>query len=123
MFDHLKIWMNGQMVPWKEANVHVLSHGLSRGSAIFEVFGIHPGPEGPLAFRMDKHLERLFRSAELLGMEMAYTPEQIAAAVAESVKENQISRGLIKIMAFYGEQAVIALVLDSKLDLAICGIP
>lgn len=123
MFDHLKIWMNGQMVPWKEANVHVLSHGLSRGSAIFEVFGIHPGPEGPLAFRMDKHLDRLFRSAELLGMEMAYTPEQIAAAVAESVKVNQISRGLIKIMAFYGEQAVIALVLDSKLDLAICGIP
>jgi len=123
MFNHLQVWMNGKMVPWEQANVHVLSHGFSRGSAIFDVFGIHPGPKGPTAFRMDKHLERLFGSAELLGMEMAYTKEEVARAVSDSVKVNNISRGLIKVLAYYGEEAIISLVLDSKLDLAICGIP
>lgn len=123
MFEDLKIWMNGKMIPWNEANVHVLSHGFSRGSAIFEIFGIHPGPNGPVAFRMDRHLERLFRSAELLGMEMAYDEKQLRQAVVQSVAANRISRGLIKMMAFYGEQAVISLILDSKLDVAICGVP
>ena len=111
------------MIPWQSANVHILSHGFSRGSAIFDVFGIYPGPKGPAAFRMDKHIERLFKSAELLGMEMAYTKEQIIDAVAQSVKANNIKRGLIKILAYYGEESVISLILDSKLDMAICGIP
>ena len=123
MFDHLKIWVNGRMVPWKEATVPMLSHGFSRGSAMFEVFGIHPGPDGPMAFRMDKHFERLMRSAELLEMDMAYTAEDMAAGVAEAVKTNNIKRGLIKMMSYFGEEAVIQLVLDCKLDLAICAIP
>ena len=111
------------MIPWQSANVHILSHGFSRGSAIFDVFGIYPGPKGPAAFRMDKHMDRLFKSAELLGMEMSYTKEQIIDAVTQSVKANNIKRGLIKILAYYGEEAVISLILDSKLDLAIFGIP
>lgn len=123
MFEGLQIWMNGKMLPWNEANVHVLSHGFSRASAIFDVFGIHPGPDGPVAFRMDKHLERLFRSAELLGMEIAYDKDQLTEAVLKSVKANNIGRGLIKILAYYGEQAVISLVLDSRLDVAVCAVP
>jgi len=111
------------MIPWQSANVHIMSHGFSRGSAIFDVFGIYPGPKGPAAFRMDKHIERLFKSAELLGMEMFYTKEQIIDAVVKSVKANNIKRGTIKIFAYYGEESVVSLVLDSKLDLAICGIP
>ncbi len=123
MFKDLKIWVNGKLISWDQATVHVLSHGFSRASAIFDVFGIHPGPSGPVAFRMDKHLERLFNSAKLLGMEMAYTKDEIAKAVAEVVKANRIKRGLVKIMAYYGEEALISLVLDSKLDLAICAVP
>jgi branched-chain amino acid aminotransferase len=123
MFEHLNVWMNGKIVPWNNATVHIMSHGFSRASAMFDVFGIHPGPNGPVAFRMDKHLDRLFRSAELLGMEMAYTKEEIVDAVKEMVRLNNISRGLIKILAYYSEEAVISLVLDSKLDLAVCGIP
>jgi len=111
------------MIPWQSANVHIMSHGFSRGSAIFDVFGIYPGPKGPAAFRMDKHIERLFKSAELLGMEMFYTKEQIIDAVVKSVKANNIKRGTIKIFAYYGEESVVSLVLDSKLDLAIYGIP
>jgi branched-chain amino acid aminotransferase len=118
-----KVWLNGHLIPWEKATVPILSHGLSRGSAIFDVFGIHEGEDGPLAFRMDQHLSRLMKSAELLGMEMAYTKEEIAKAVAETVKANAMNRGLIKIMAYWGEEAVIQLVLESKLDLAIFAVP
>ena len=118
-----KVWFNGKMIPWHEATVPLLSHGFSRGSAIFEVFGIHESPDGPVAFRMDEHLKRLMKSASLLGMEMAYSTDEIARAVAETVKTNDLGRGLIKMLAYWGEEAIIDLVLESKLDLAIFAIP
>jgi len=118
-----KVWINGNMIPWKEATVPLLSHGFSRGSAIFEVFGIHEGPNGSVAFRMDEHLKRLMKSASLLGMEMAYSTDEIVRAVTETVKINSLGRGLIKILAYWGEEAIIDLVLESKLDLAIFAIP
>ena len=69
MNSERKVWLNGELIPWEKATVPLLSHGFSRGSAIFEVFGIHEGPDGLFAFRMDEHLKRLMRSAELLEME------------------------------------------------------
>jgi len=107
------------MVLWEKATVPILSHGLSRGSAIFEVFGVHPGPEGPMAFRMDKHIDRLFHTADCLGMTIAYSKEEIMQAVSEAVRVNKIGRGLVKIMAYWSEEAIISLVLDSDLDIAI----
>ncbi len=123
MFENLKVWMNGKLVPWSKANVHLLSHGFSRASSIFDVFGIHPTPQGPCAFRMDKHLDRFYRSAELLGMEIAYERESLKKAIAESIEANNIKRGLIKILGYYSEEAIISLVLDSKLDVAIFAMP
>ena len=75
------VWMNGQLVPGNEATVPILSHGFSRGSAIFESFGCD-SPQGPAAYR-DRRSRRSRRSAGLLGMEMAYDEAQIAAAVAK----------------------------------------
>ncbi|MFO7666523.1 MAG: aminotransferase class IV [Desulfobacterales bacterium] len=123
MYDHLSVWLNGKMISWPEAKVPILSHALSRGSAIFEIFGTHKGPGGTVAFRMDMHLNRLMRSAELLGMEMGYSTRQIAEAVAETIRANNIGRGLVKIMAYWGEEAVVQLVLNSKLDVAVFTIP
>ncbi|MFZ0448799.1 MAG: aminotransferase class IV [Desulfatiglandaceae bacterium] len=123
MFEHLKVWVNGKIIPWEQATVHIMSHSFSRGSAMFDVFGIHQSPTGPVAFRMDKHLDRLFRSAQLLGFEMAYTKDDVTKAVAKLVKENNIRRGLVKILAYYSEEAVLSLVMDSKLDLAVFAIP
>lgn len=123
MYDHLSVWLNGRMIPWNEAKVPILSHGFSRGSAIFEIFGTHEGPTGTVAFRMDQHLNRLMRSAELLGMQTGYSTRQIADAVAETVRVNKIGRGLVKILAYWGEEAIIQLVLNSKLDVAVFAVP
>jgi len=123
MNNDFKVWLNGNLIPWSKATVPLLSHGFSRGSAFFEVFGVHVGPEGPMAFRMNQHLKRLMGSAELLEMELAYSTEEIIAAVKSTVAANNLGRGLIKMLAYWGEEAIINLVLDSKLDLAVFAIP
>jgi branched-chain amino acid aminotransferase len=123
MNSDLKVWLNGNLIPWKEATAPLLSHGFSRGSAIFDVFGVHVGPAGPAGFRMDEHLKRLMKSAELLEMKMAYSTEEIVEAVKSVVQVNDLGRGMVKIMAYWGEEAIIKLVPDSKLDLAIFTIP
>ena len=123
MYEDMQVWFNGKMVPWKTVTIPVLSHGFSRASAVFEIFGIHEGPNGPAAFRMDQHLKRLMRSVELLEMEIPYTPDELSEAVAETVRVNNLGRGVIKLMAFWGEEAVIKLVLEGKLDVAIFPVP
>ncbi|MBI5578760.1 MAG: aminotransferase class IV [Deltaproteobacteria bacterium] len=123
MYEHLKVWMNGKLVPWRDATVPLLSHGFSRGSAIFEVFGTHRSPRGTVAFRMDEHLKRLMKSADLLGMQIGYSGQHIVDAVAETIRANKLGRGLVKILAYWGEEAIIQLVLESKLDVSIFAIP
>jgi branched-chain amino acid aminotransferase len=123
MKDKKQVWLNGIFIPWASATVPILSHSFSRASAIFEIFRIHTGPEGPAAFRMDAHLHRLLNSAGLLEMELCYSVETIAEAVAETVIRNHVGRGVVKIMAYWGEEAVIRLLPLSKPDLAIFAIP
>jgi branched-chain amino acid aminotransferase len=123
MVNDSKVWLNGELIPWRDATVPLLSHGFSRASAIFDVFGIHVGPDGPMAFRLDEHLKRLMKSAELLEMELAYTTEEIVEAVKAIVKANNLGRGIVKILAYWGEESLVELVLESKLDVAIFAIP
>ena len=123
MNSDMQVWLNGEMIPRRDATVPILSHGFSRGSAIFDVLGVHPGPNGPVAFRLDDHLKRLMKSAELLHMELAYSTEDIIDAVKATVKANSIGRGIIKILAFWGDEAITELVLDASLDVAVFAIP
>ena len=113
------VWMNGNLVPGSEANVPLLSHSFSRGSAIFETFGVHKSTSGPVVFRMDQHLKRLKNSADLLGMELKYGIPEIGEAVAKTIIANNTMRGVVKIMAFWGEEAIVNMVPSSKLDVAI----
>ena len=122
MSDERQVWLNGKFLPWASATVPILSHSFSRASAIFEIFRIHTGPEGPAAFRMDAHLKRLMNSAGLLEMEIDFSVDTIAGAVAETVILNGIDRGVVKIIAYWGEEAVIRLLPRSKPDLAIFAI-
>jgi branched-chain amino acid aminotransferase len=123
MNSDLQVWINGKMIARRDATVPILSHGFSRGSAIFDVLGVHPGPYGPMAFRLDDHLKRLNTSAELLGMELAYSTDEIFDAIKATVQVNDIGRGIIKILAFWGEEAIVDLVLDSRLDVAVFALP
>ena len=122
MSNDLQVWFNGKLIPQRDATVPILSHGLSRGSAIFDVLGVHPGPQGPVAFRMDDHLKRLMKSAELLEMELPYSTGEIIEGVKATVKANRIGRGIIKILAFWGDEAITELLLNSRLDVAIFAI-
>ena len=123
MTDRPKVWRNGQLVPWCDARAPLLSHGFSRGAVVFEVFGVHASQRGPAAFRMDEHLGRLARSLELLGMESAYSMDEITAAVSSTVAANAMGRGLVKILAYWGAEATIRLVPDGPVDVAIFTVP
>ena len=123
MFQDLKVWINGEMTPWGEAKVHIMSHSFARGSAVFDVLGIHPGPDGPTAFRLDRHLDRFFKTAQLLGMKIGYSREELRNGISEVVKANNMGRGIIKLMGYYSEEAIIKLVMESALDIAIFAIP
>jgi len=123
MFENLKVWINGTFVNWNEANVHILSHSFSRASAIFDVMGFHETPKGTAIFRVDKYIDRFFRSAELLFMKIPYSKDEIKEAIKESIRENNIKKGLVKIMGYYSEQAIVSLVLDDPIDVAIFVIP
>jgi branched-chain amino acid aminotransferase len=117
------VWFNNDIVPWEEATIHLLSHGMSRGSGIFEVFGTHRNGNHTYAFRMDKHFERLQNTLRLLDMELKYSMDEIKEAVARVTRENNSGEGIVKIMGFWGETAIVNLVLDSKLDVAVFPIP
>jgi branched-chain amino acid aminotransferase len=123
MKDKPKVWLNDKIIPWEDAQVPILSHGFSRGSAVFEVCGTHIVPGGVAAFRLDAHLKRLEQTVGLLDMELGFTTDEIAKAVSELATINKSERGVVKIMAYWGEEAIINLVLQSKLDVAIFTIP
>jgi len=116
------VWRNGKMIPWEEATVHLMSHSLTRGSAIFEVLAVYPASGGPAAFRLPEHCDRLFRSAELLGMEIAQPKEEIIRAVVETAGANRISQGFVKIVGYYGEETFSISVSNPRLELAVFAI-
>ena len=63
-----RIWIDGRLVPWAEATVHVLSHSHQRGSLVFDYMGVHETPRGPAVFRLDDHVRRLLASVEMVGL-------------------------------------------------------
>jgi len=114
-----KVWINQELVPFEKATVPILSHSFSRGSAIFDVLSLHNTDLGPAVFRLDEHLKRLFRSAELLGYRMPLASPEVGQAVLDAVKANGLKEGAIKIVAYFGDIAFDAAPPDKPLDLAI----
>ncbi|MCI2418574.1 branched-chain amino acid transaminase [Saccharopolyspora sp. K220] len=82
------IWMNGALVPWREAKVHVLSHGLHYGTGVFEGVRAYSTADGPALFRLDEHLDRLFRSAKMLRMTLPYRKDELRTATLDLVRAN-----------------------------------
>ncbi|ACZ88361.1 branched-chain amino acid transaminase [Streptosporangium roseum] len=104
------IWMDGALVPWGEARVHVLSHALHYGTAVLEGTRTHDTPDGPAVFRLDAHLDRLYRSARIIGLDIPYAPAELRAATLETVAANGHSSCYIRHLVHrgYGEMGVAA---------------
>ncbi|MGD9057653.1 MAG: branched-chain-amino-acid transaminase [Desulfobacterales bacterium] len=103
MYEDRMVWINGDFIAWENATVHIMSHSFGRGSAIFEVISFYSTARGPAVFRLEAHIDRLFRSAELLDMVLPFSKEQLCDAVAGTVKRNELNQGFIKVICFYPE--------------------
>ena len=97
-----KIWMNGELVDWADAKVHVGAHGLHYGSGVFEGIRCYETDAGPAVFRLTDHLERLHQSAALLHMELPYSVDELRLATHELIGVNGLSECYIRPIAFYG---------------------
>jgi branched-chain amino acid aminotransferase len=84
------IWYNGELVDWRNATTHVLTHTLHYGMGVFEGVRAYETPRGPAIFRLQDHTDRLFRSAKILGMDLPFSKEQVNQAHLDVVKANQL---------------------------------
>jgi branched-chain amino acid aminotransferase len=97
-----KIWMNGELVDWADAKVHVGVHGLHYGSGVFEGIRCYDTPKGPAVFRLGEHMQRLHNSARLLHMQIPYSVDELKEATNELLGANGLDECYIRPIAFYG---------------------
>jgi branched-chain amino acid aminotransferase len=100
------IWLDGEMVPWREAKTHVLTHTLHYGMGVFEGVRAYPTARGTAIFRLEEHTNRLFSSAHILGMPMPWDRETLNAAQRAVVRENGLESAYIRPMCFYGSEGM-----------------
>ncbi len=96
------IWMDGELVPWEDATVHVLSHALHYGTGVFEGIRAYPTAEGPAIFRHREHMERLIDSARAYGLPLELDVEQLMKAAKDVITANELSEGYIRPLVFLG---------------------
>jgi len=104
-----KIWMDGQLVDWDQAMIHVLSHGLHYGTGAFEGVRAYPTSNGPAVFRLREHMQRLLNSCKILMIEVPFTLDELCDAVVETVRANEMNQGCyIRPLVYlgYGEMGV-----------------
>jgi branched-chain amino acid aminotransferase len=97
-----KIWMNGELVDWDDARIHVGAHGLHYGSGVFEGIRCYDTPGGPAVFRLSDHLQRLHNSARLLHMEIPFAVEELKEACNELIGANALPECYLRPICFYG---------------------
>jgi len=100
------IWLDGKMVDWRDAKIHVLTHTLHYGMGVFEGVRAYETPKGPAIFRLQEHTDRLFRSAHILNMPMPYSKEEINKAHIKSVQVNKLKSAYFRPMCFYGSEGM-----------------
>jgi branched-chain amino acid aminotransferase len=111
--------MNGTLVDWDKAQVHVLTHTLHYGTGVFEGIRAYETSEGPAVFRLTEHIERLFRSAKILGMEIPYTVQQLVDATRETVRSTGLPGCYIRPIVYYGYGEMGLNTLPCSVDVAI----
>jgi branched-chain amino acid aminotransferase len=114
-----KIWMNGKLVPFKNAKVHVLTHALHYSTAIFEGIRCYSTPKGSAIFRLPEHVDRFFNSAKMYSMKMPYNKKQITDAIIKTVKNSTLKECYIRPIAYYGYGEMGLTPTQNKVDVAI----
>ena len=115
------VWMNGKLVPWDAANIHVASHVIHYGSAVFEGIRCYKTPEGPAVFRLDAHTERLFASAKVYRMdtELKWSEDDINRAICETISANRMGACYIRPIVYRGYGQLGVNPLPNPVDVAI----
>jgi branched-chain amino acid aminotransferase len=118
-----KIWMNGELVDWDDARVHVGAHGLHYGTGVFEGIRCYDTPKGPAVFRLGDHMQRLHDSAALLYMTLPYSVDELRAATNDLLAANALRECYIRPIAFFGFGQLGVSVRDNPVDVAMMAWP
>ena len=97
-----KIWMDGRLVDWDKANVHILTHALHYGTGVFEGIRAYDTRQGTAVFRLNEHVQRLFNSAKIMRMEVPFTMDEMSAAIKDTIKANKMKSAYIRPMVYRG---------------------
>ena len=114
-----KIWMNGKLVPFKNAKVHVLTHALHYSTSIFEGIRCYDTPDGSAIFRLPEHVDRFFNSAKMYSMKMPYSNKKINDGIIKTVKANKLKQCYIRPLAYYGYGTMGLTPTNNKVDVSI----
>ena len=118
-----RIWFNGELVGWDDATVHVGAHTLHYGSGVFEGLRCYETDDGPAVFRLTDHLRRLARSAQLVGMELPYSVDELRTACLELLAVNRLRTGYVRPICFHGSGDLGRPVRTGPVDVAIMAWP
>jgi branched-chain amino acid aminotransferase len=118
-----KIWMNGDLVDWTDAKIHIASHGLHYGTGVFEGIRCYDTPSGPAVFRLHDHLVRLERSAKVLYMDLPYTVDELRSATHDLIGANGIASCYIRHIAYYGYGELGVATAGNPVDVGIISFP
>ena len=119
MKEEGSIWMNGNLVPFKDAKVHVLTHALHYSTAVFEGLRCYSTEKGPAIFRLGEHVDRLFNSAKMYSMEMPYSKDEITEAIIQTVRKSGLHECYIRPIAYYGYGEMGLTPTKNKVDVSI----
>ncbi len=119
MKEQGKIWMNGKLVPFKNAKVHVLTHALHYSTAVFEGIRCYNTPKGSMIFRLPEHVDRLFSSAKMYSMKIPYSKKQISDAIIQTVRKSTMKECYIRPIAYYSYGMLGLTPTANKIDVAI----
>jgi branched-chain amino acid aminotransferase len=117
------IWFNGKLIPWGEAKVHVLAHALQYGTGVFEGMKSYPTADGPAIFRLDAHLERLYKSAELYDLAIPYSLATLTDASLEVVRANKLEASYLRPVAFFDAATLSVWTKECPVTVAIAAVP
>ena len=117
------IWMNGELVPWGEANVHVSAHALQYGTGVFEGMRSYDTPSGPAIFRLDAHMKRLVASASYYELKIPYSVEELCDAALDVLRANKLENAYFRPLAFFDSYAFSVWPKDCPVSVAIIAVP